>query len=242
MAESFSREWVSTLSDKADKAAKSQSVKDLRELKSAITREINAMKSYRKYYAKTYGKAGTEYKSSEFQYLKKAEKQLLQVREQIANKISDPAAHRVQYFKILNLEKEAKAKFEQSFRKDVEENGDKYVKVSERVKAYAAANVDKIFIDMFDKTNKSDFQMLGKALKAADAALNKVGMSVTDEVKSKMTDKYEELSSGTAFAIVADIVDEYTTYIESDSPQYQQFSEEEIKAIKQAIDILKGAL
>ena len=240
MAADFSREWVSVLSDKADRAAKSQSTKDLRALRSAITKEINSMKSYRKYYEKTYGTAGVEYKSEEFQYLKKAQKQLLQVRDQIDNKIKDPQAHRVSYFKILNLEKEAKAKFKARF-EEAEKRGETkaggYKKVGEKVKAYARQSVDKTFIDMFHRTKRSDFQLLGSALQKADSLLNRIGLSASEMVKRSLADQYDDLSSDTAFSVVLDVQEELEDMI-----QDYDYSEEEAEIIKQASEILKGAI
>ena len=240
MANDFSREWVSTLINKVDKAVKSQSKKDLRDLRTAITKEINAMKNYRRYYEKTYGTAGVEYKSEEFQFLKKAQKQLLQVREQIDNKINDPNVHRVSYFKILNLAKEAKAKFKASFeeaKKSGETKAGGYKQVSEKVKFYARQNVDKIFIDMFHRTKRSDFQMIGEALQKADSVLNKIGMSVSDMVKNSLANQYDELSSDTAFATVLDVQDEL-----KEMAQVNNYSQQEAKIIKQASEILRGAI
>lgn len=239
MVADFSREWVSTLSNKVDKAVKSQSKKDLRALRTAITKEINSMKNYRKYYEKTYGTAGIEYKNEEFQYLKKAQKQLLQVREQIDNKIKDPKVHRVSYFKILNLEKEAKAKFKASFeeaKKSGETKAGGYKKVSEKVRFYAKQNVDKIFIDMFHRTNRSDFQMIGAALQKADSVLNKIGMSISDMVKNSLANQYDDLSSDTAFSVVLDVQEELEDMTDIN------YSDDEVKIIKQASEILRGAI
>lgn len=239
MANDFSREWVSTLSNKVDKAVKSQSKKDLRALRTAITKEINSMKNYRKYYEKTYGTAGVEYKNEEFQYLKKAQKQLLQVREQIDNKIKDPKVHRVSYFKILNLEKEAKAKFKASFeeaKKSGETKAGGYRKVSEKIKFYARQNVDKIFIDMFHRTNRSDFQMIGAALQKADSVLNKIGISISDMVKNSLANQYDDLSSDTAFSVVLDVREELEDMTDIN------YSDDEVKIIKQASEILRGAI
>ena len=194
MADRFSREWVTTLTDNADKAAKSQSVKDLRELKTAITRELNSMKSYKRYVEREYGKAGLEEASAEMQFIRKAQKQLLDVRNQIENKIKNPSQHRVQYFKILNLAGEAQTKFETSFKK-VEEEQERTGKPAksrrQAIREYTENNVDKIFIDMFHKTKRSDFRAIGQALQAADRALVSEGLyfNVTSAVKQYMTDK-----------------------------------------------------
>lgn len=233
MADRFSREWVSNLTDQVDKTVKSQSVKDMRELKSAITREVNAMKSYRRYVEKTYRKAGLEENSAELEYLKRAQKQLLQVREQINNKIKDPKAHRVSYFKILNLEKESKQKFKSYIEKEVG-------KVSNRkseVRAYASQNIDKIFIDMFHRTKRSDFQMIGRAIEVAGESLSKIGYTLTDKIKQEMTDDYEDLSSDLVYKIIIDTIKDIEEYKDNTS-----YSDDELLQIEEAISVLRGVI
>ena len=241
MAE-FSRAWVTTLTDKVDRAVKSQSAKDLRALKSAITKEINAMKSYEKYVEKTYGTAGTEYQSEEFQFTRKAQKQLLSVRKQLDEKLKEPSAHRVSYFKVLNLANEAEQRFTASIQEVLQEQREKGRPTPKReaIRRYTANNVDNIFVDMFHKTKRSDFRILGQALQQADKilALAGIAFNVTDKVKEELTDNYEDLSSDTAYAVIIGVYEELEEYANTET----ELTDEQIEQLENAIDILQGAI
>ena len=237
MAERFHTQWVSFLPDYADKAAKSTDKKDYKRLSVELNKEIKRMESYTRYVEKTYGTAGKEENSLELQFIKKARKQLIDVRDQVREKMKDPGAAPVEYYKVLNLAKESAAKFE-AYSKSVE--GTQHTPRAQEVKAHASANVDKIFVDMFENTKRTDFQALGKALASATALLSKYGYNVTDEVKARMVKNYDKLSSDTAFQIILDVQEDIKDRIEE--KQNIKASEQELKDLEKALATLRGVM